>query len=331
MLCLSSAAHASERCVIPSGECVGVKLYTDGLCVAGTAPVLTPDGKELTPADSGGVRKGDIIKSVNGVDVESTDMFSDLVNASSGALELGIERGNRALSLSVTPVKAESGGKKLGLWVRDSTAGIGTLTYFDPAANTFAALGHGICDVDTANILAPKSGNILHCSVLSVTKSERGNPGELDGSFELPEIADIVINSHCGIYGLVRDGQLPQAEPVRVADRDEVHVGDAQILTSALNGLVSAYSAEILKVDADSTDSKGLVVRVTDERVLNATGGIVRGMSGAPIMQDGLLVGAVTHVFVNDPAKGYGILAENMLAFSDLSKNSEELGVRNEE
>lgn len=313
---LPTDAALTDAYVIPSGMCAGVKLYSDGLTVAGTAPVLNENGKEINPAQDSGIKKGDIIKSADGVVLDNIEMLSEQINNSSDTISLDIVRGNQNLTLSITPVQTSDAGKKIGLWVRDSTAGIGTVTYFDPNNNSFAALGHGICDVDTGNILTVKSGNILHCSLMSIQKSEKGSPGELDGTFEYPEIADISLNTPSGIYGKVCENEMPEAKPVRAASRSEVHEGEAYILTDAASSKTEAYTAQIVKVDENSTDSKGLVVKITDERLLSSTGGIVRGMSGAPIMQDGLLAGAVTHVFVNDPSKGYGILAENMLNIS---------------
>jgi stage IV sporulation protein B len=318
MLINASAAIASEDCayVIPSGKSVGMKLYTDGLTVTATQEVTDADGHNFDPAKNCGIRKGDIIYSAAGHTIESIDELAQAVNENPDGIEMEVRRGEDLMSVNADPVLTSDGTEKLGLWVRDSTAGIGTITYYMPDNNSYAALGHGISDSDTGNILSVKSGNIQQCSLLSVEKSTRGNPGEISGAFDGAEIGVIDKNTEAGVYGTITDKALFGTMPIKAASRYDVHEGGAYIMTDAAGNGVECYSVELQKVKNDSTDTKGIVFKITDERLINATGGVVRGMSGAPIIQNGEFVGAVTHVLVNDPSRGYGILGENMISES---------------
>ena len=315
---LSCTAYAQTAYVIPSGMSAGIWLYTDGLSVAATQEVNDINGKTVSPAHSAGIRSGDVILSAADVPLRTIEDLSDAVNANPDGLRLQIKRNNEALAIDVTPAKIDSETAKIGLWVRDSAAGIGTITYFLPDNNTFAALGHGICDVDTGNILSVNSGNIQQCTHISATKSQKGTPGELNGNFDGAIIGEIELNCTSGVFGKLNEGFLPQGELMRTASRNEVCEGNAYIMTDASGEGVRCHSVEIVKVKKNSTDTKGIVFRITDEALISKTGGVVRGMSGVPIIQNNMLVGAVTHVFVNDPSKGYGILAETMLENSDL-------------
>lgn len=306
-LCIitSSIAYATE--VIPIGKTVGVKIFTDGLLVIGSSEV---NGRNV--AKEYGIRTNDRIKGINGQSIDNTEKLVKLVNENPEGIRLSITRDNRDIEIDAVPAKGEDNVYRLGLWVRDSTAGIGTVTFYNPATKDFGALGHCINDVDTGNILSVKSGNILNCSILSVTKSEKGSPGEINGAFEGDRIGDITINSQIGVFGKMTCDEFESAnEAVEVASRDEVEEGDAYILTDAFGGENDKYSINIKKI-TQSVD-KALVIEITDSRLIDYAGGIVQGMSGSPIIQNGRLVGAVTHVFVNNPLKGYGTLAEDML------------------
>ena len=315
VLLRTSAYAADTECyVIPSGMSVGVKIYTDGLTVTGTQNITDIDGKTVNPAREYGIKKGDVIYSVNGLGLNTIEELAREVNANPDGVTLEIRRGCESLTINADPAETEDNTSKLGIWVRDSTAGIGTLTYYMPDNNSYAALGHGISDGDTGNILTVKSGNIQKCSELSVTKSTKGNPGELDAVFNGPEIGSLYVNSTSGIYGEMN--AAIGGTPVKTAMRWELHEGEAYIMTDAAGNGVEYYSVDVQKIRPDSTDTKGIIFKVTDERLISTTGGIVRGMSGAPIIQDGKFAGAVTHVFVNDPSKGYGIIGENMISAS---------------
>lgn len=301
-----TAYSASETYVVPMGEAVGVKLYTEGLLVVGMS--------DDSPVKNSGIKINDRIEYANGAEIVSSEQFAQIVNQCSGTLKLTVDRDGEKRDVSVTPAM-EDGTKKLGLWVRDSTAGIGTITYYNPKNHTFAALGHGINDVDTGNILTVKSGNILPCKILSVTKSKNGAPGELNGSFDGAPLGEIRLNAENGIYGtLSPEGD---GEAIPVANSDEVTEGYAYILADVNGTGVKKYDIEIIKVAPDNKSHKNMVVSITDKTLLSITGGIVQGMSGAPIIQNGKLAGALTHVFVNDSDKGYGTFAENMLEISE--------------
>lgn len=300
--------------VIPSGEAIGVKLYTDGVLVVGISDVTDSGGRIFTPAKDAGIRVGDRITEVNGKKVESTDDFVKKVNDADGRVQLKLVRGDEILDVELAAVySGESRSYKVGLWVRDSTAGIGTLTFYDPETSTFAALGHGICDSDTKELMVVKKGTVNGCNVRSVIKGESGLAGELLGDFSGKQIGAIISNSSSGIRG--KCDSIPYRDAVEVASRFEVKEGKAEILCDIDGCGPKAYEIEITKVSRTAHEAnKNLVLKVTDLGLIEKTGGIVQGMSGSPIIQNGRIVGAVTHVFVNDPTRGYGIFIENMLS-----------------
>ena len=302
-------SSGAEEYVIPSGECIGVKMYTNGLIVTGITDVSCDDGKKICPADGAGIKPGDIITAVNGETAVSNEMLSETVNDSVGDVTLTVISDGEEHSVSLTPAQT-SDGRKLGLWLRDSTAGLGTLTYTTGTA--FAALGHAICDVDTGNIMPIGRGIIQNCTITSITKGADGAPGAVSGDISGEVIGRIEENSSCGLFGTLStpvDGKA-----VAVADPSEVRTGDATILADTDGTGVKEYSIKIKRVASPSANGKDLVIEVTDSDLLEKTGGIVQGMSGAPILQNGKFIGAVTHVFVNDSSSGYGIHAKSMLS-----------------
>lgn len=300
-----TAAGTLAASVVPLGNAVGIQVYTEGLLIVGSSEV---NGENI--AKKCGIRVNDRIMRINGEEATSCEQLADALNSNPQGVELSLIRGEQEIVVNALPKKGNDDVYRLGLWVRDSTAGIGTLTYYDPSTQSFAALGHGINDVDTGNILSVKSGNILNCSILSVTKSEKGSPGELNGAFDADKKGDVKINTSIGIFGTFDSAPQNITEAIPVAEKSQIHEGDAYILSDAL-GQLDKYSIKINKITNDA--DKALIVEITDQRLLNAAGGIVQGMSGSPIIQNGMLAGAVTHVFVNSPNKGYGTLAENML------------------
>ena len=306
--------------VIPSGEAIGVKIYTDGVLVVGMSDVCDEDGKRCEPAKKAGICVGDRIVAVNGEEITGTSAFSKKINDCSGDANLRVIRGDDIMDINVDAVySAENDSYKVGLWVRDSTAGIGTLTFYNPQNSTFAALGHGICDSDTDEIMTVRRGSVSGCNIRRVEKGTNGSPGELIGDFSGDKIGDIALNCNVGIYG--RSSNIPDKEPVKVASRLEVKEGKAQILCDIDGTGVKSYDIEITKVSkSPKVSNKSFVIKVTDDILLQKTGGIVQGMSGSPILQNGRIVGAVTHVFVNDPTRGYGIFIENMLAEAEKIK-----------
>ena len=299
-----------KKYLIPSGEAIGVKLYTDGVLVVGISDVTDNYGNIFQPAKDAGIEIGDRILAVNGKKVKNIDDFADKINEAGEKATVEIARDDQKFSVELLPAYSKDGGYKIGLWVRDSTAGIGTLTFYNPENGTFGALGHGICDSDTKGLMTVKKGSINACRIRSVIKGERGVAGELSGDFSGIEIGSISKNTHEGISG--KANSVPQNEPLIIASRFEVKKGEAEILCDVDGAGPRRYKIEITKIQKGG-DGKNLVLKVTDHRLISKTGGIVQGMSGSPILQNGKIVGAVTHVFVNDPTKGYGIFIENML------------------
>ncbi len=314
-LCAGTVAGAAEttdtpRTLIPVGHTVGIKLFSRGVMV-----VKMPE--QHTPAGECGLRSGDVIMKCGGVTVQSTEQFQALLQKNgAGVTDLQVRRGGENVTLSVEPEQTERGGYAIGAWIRDSMAGIGTVTYYDPSTETFGALGHGIADVDTALLMPFSSGTILPSTVKAVKRGTAGDAGELRGDFDLSrELGSLFANTHQGVFGEVErcpeEWQAGQALPV--ASAGEICPGPATILSNVRGDEVRSYSVEILKVVEQAGDGRNLVLSVTDPELLEATGGIVQGMSGSPVLQNGKIVGAVTHVLVNDPTKGYGIFIENML------------------
>ena len=309
-----SVTVETERTLIPGGQSVGVALLTEGVVVVGSSDV----GTTPSPARLAGIRAGDRIVRVNDTDVTDADQLRSLI-AEGGEALLEIERAGETVVVSVEPaLDASDGAYRLGAWVRDSTAGIGTLSFYDPDSGDFGALGHAITDVDTGIVLPVGYGGIYESSVVDVNKGKSGEPGELLGQFFDAEtqLGEVESNTDFGIFGttneVVENPLYPDGLPV--GTRADIHVGEAQLLTTLSDGEIRAYDCEIVKLTEQSEPAtRSMVIRITDEDLLNATGGIVQGMSGSPIIQDGKLVGAVTHVFINDPTQGYGVYIEWML------------------
>ena len=319
MLGVSSAeagAAESPRTVIPMGQAVGIKLFSDGVLVVGLSPVETEEGACYPGRDSG-LKAGDLITHINGEEVDTIEEIQQVIaRQAGGALAIQAMRDERQLQLSAAPVANSQGVYQLGVWLRDSMAGIGTLTFYDPDSGIFAALGHGINDVDTAKLMPLESGGIMPATVADVKKGVSGQPGELHGDFDLTtDLGTLYANTSRGIFGRLSSEAIPQgAEPAAVAPRDEVKEGEAVIRSNIRGNEVEEFSVRITRVDSTGDGTRSLMLQVTDPELIAATGGIVQGMSGSPILQEGRLVGAVTHVLINDPTRGYGILAEDMLA-----------------
>lgn len=306
----AAGGDSSARMLVPVGHTVGIKLFARGVLV-----VKLSDGG--TPAKSCGLQTGDVIVKCGGVSVTSTEQFQTLLQENGGdATDLQVRRDGENVTLSVSPQQNDQGQYAIGAWIRDSMAGIGTMTYYDPESGAFGALGHGITDVDTAQLMPFSSGSILPSTVKAVKKGAVGQAGELRGDFDLTQdLGTLSANTAAGVFGTVEaDGfaaNLSQALPVAAAS--EVRTGPAVILSNVEGDNVQEYDVEILQIVSNSADGRDLVLSVTDPELIAATGGIVQGMSGSPILQDGKFVGAVTHVLLNDPTKGYGILMETML------------------
>ena len=310
LLCVQSAA---AKAVIPCGNAIGVTLDLSGCLVVGTGAVSS-EGKSCFPAGRAGVKAGDVIKALNGCEVSSVGDISRIVGESGGAeLSVSAVRDGKEETFEIFPVLDDGGEYKIGVWVKDALSGIGTLTYIDPETSNFGALGHGITDTDSDSFADIDDGNIYKSTVVSVVRGERGKPGELKGVFTESggAVGTVRENGLLGIYGSV--AEIPEKEVMETAAIDEVAKGEAYILSNVEGDSVEKFKIEITDKNSSSRDSKAMTIKVTDPALIQKTGGIVQGMSGSPIIQNGKLVGAVTHVFVNDPTKGYGIFAETML------------------
>ena len=318
----AAAAEPSQagRTVIPLGRTVGIKLFSDGVMVVGFSEVDTPGGRSA-PARDCGLREGDIITHINSEEVDTIEEVQSVLQQVGGEkMSIRANREGRQVQLTAQAVQCSSDGAyKLGAWIRDSMAGIGTMTFYDPATGAFGALGHGINDVDTALLMPLESGSIMYSEVAGVKKGACGDPGELQGAFQVNrDMGELYANTTSGVFGRLTDPSLAEGlTPMEVASRDQIHTGKATIRSNITGQTVEEYEVEITHLyPAGSGDTRNLMLRVTDSRLLEATGGIVQGMSGSPSLPDGRIVGAVTHVLVNDPTRGYGILLENMLEAS---------------
>jgi stage IV sporulation protein B len=299
-----TAAPANRPRVIPCGTPFGIKLKSDGVMV-----VSVTDG---SPAQKCGIKKGDIISSVNGSEVCSNDDIIAAICSSPDKCEIILERGGKEISSECVP-DLDDGQYRIGAWVRDSAAGIGTLTFIDPQTGIFGGLGHGVSDVTTGDRVPLLSGEITESEIYGIIKGERGSAGELCGTILYDkQIGALSSNTPVGVFGTT--DEIPDSAAVPIAFKDEVKCGEATILATIDGCEPQEYTIEIERMNIlDMNGSKAMIIKITDPRLLEETGGIVRGMSGSPILQNGMLVGAVTHVLVNDPTKGYAVFAESMI------------------
>ena len=311
---------AEDKRLIPGGQALGVAMRTDGVLIVGVSEAA----EGISPARAAGLMAGDVIRSVDGQAISTAEeLTAALTKAGPEQIPIAYQRAGEDRTALLTPHKdPETGAVRLGAWVRDSTAGVGTLSFYDPDTGRYAALGHAITDGDTGSVLTVSEGKILSASIVAVQKGQKGAPGELKGSFlrDGQVLGDIRRNSILGIYGAmdvsVVNPLYPDGLPIGL--RSGVHTGPATILSTVDGQGIQEYAIEITRVNQQSAPApKSMVIRVTDERLLSTTGGIVQGMSGSPILQDGRIIGAVTHVFVSDPTQGYGLYVDWMLAQTD--------------
>lgn len=306
------------KTIVACGNTVGVRLNLDGILVIGVSDVEY-NGKKIAPVKNTGIKPGHIITHVNGKSVDNIEELVGFIDKSGGRpLKIKYNTGKERIEAIVSPIISSEDNKyHIGVWVRDSTAGIGTLTYYDPVTGRFGALGHGITDIDTGTLMAVKTGEIMESNILGIKMGKAGNPGELKGIFtEGTRLGVIQKNSDIGIYGKLDGhaaGRIP-GKMYKIGVRTEITEGPAAILSNIDGKKIEEYDIEIQKLSRQNINgSKGMIIKITDERLLNTTGGIVQGMSGSPIIQNGKIIGAVTHVLVNDPTHGYGIFIETML------------------
>ena len=310
IICLSVSVSAADLCA--GGMPFGVRFKTEGVTVAGLGDVITEKGA-VCPARDAGLQPKDTLISIGGKRISASDELVKIISESGGKpIEVKYSRGGTEFSTKLTPACDKSGVYRAGMWVRDSAAGIGTVTFYDPETGTFAGLGHGICDSETGELIPLSSGRVTDVSIFGIERGVAGTPGELKGCFGTREIGTVEMNTDTGVYGkltaMPKNGEL-----FEIACRDDVHAGEVSIRCTLADGDMRDYKAVISEINRQSRDNKSFIITVTDDTLIERTGGIVQGMSGSPIIQDGKLIGAVTHVMINDPTRGYGIFIENMI------------------
>ena len=317
----------SENTLIPGGMPFGVKLHTKGVVVVGLSQIQGSE-RSRSPAGEAGIEKGDVIISINGKSINKVEDISKELDKGDGrSMELIIERKGVQKKCTLKPALCSVEKRyKCGMWIRDSTAGIGTVTFIRPDTLTFGGLGHGICDSDT-NVLMPLlRGSVNTVRILDIVRGSEGTPGELKGSFDGAQIGILSQNTNQGVFGTLDElpsGTVMEALPIGL--RDEIKTGSVKIYTTLDESGIRGYDATIEKIIDRDAPTKNFIVHITDPELIKATGGIVQGMSGSPIVQDGKIIGAVTHVLVKDPTRGYGISIENMLDAANGATGEEQL------
>ena len=310
ILCFTMSAAALAQSLVPGGKALGIRMTTDGVMVAGVSEVETENGV-VSPAADAGILKGDIITRLGSTEIDTAEDFKAAVSGLSGEkISVTVDRQGKTRQFNLQPALGNDGGWKLGLWLRDGVSGVGTLTFYDPESGVYGALGHSISDADTGAILPLGDGSIYDAEIVGIVPGKAGTPGELNGDpDEAAFLGDIELNCGCGIFGAADfEGEL--------LETGEIKTGKATIYCTVSGDTVSEYEIEIKKL-YETSDFTTVMLTVTDPELLAQTGGIVQGMSGSPIIQEGKLVGAVTHVFVNDPSSGYGISIQDMLSMAE--------------
>lgn len=305
--------------VVPLGNTIGLKLYSNGVLVIGMTEI---EGQK--PYENSGIEEGDLITYVNNKQVTTTEELVKCVNNSQGQIiDITYVRDGQEYVTCIEPIETIDKEYKLGLWVRDGAAGIGTVTYYEPSTGKFAALGHGIVDSDTDKLISIESGEVVTTNVINIQKGEEGKPGQIKGTVTNGQtIGEVYTNTEFGIYGKITSKNrlnIIDENSLEVATRDEIQEGEAKIILTLEDGIRKEYSIEITKIyKNNNTDNKSMLIKVTDEKLLNLTGGIIQGMSGAPIVQNGKFIGAVTHVFINNPTEGYGVFGDLMIKTANM-------------
>ncbi len=309
----SKAAEEARETVLVGGVPFGVRFFTDGVLVVGYCDVES-GGKAQNPAKDAGIKPGDCIKAVNGRTVSGVKELSEAVGeAGGGAITLAVSREGAELSFTLSPLACDAEGRwRTGLWARDTGAGIGTVTYVR-RDHSFGGLGHGICDGESGVLVPIARGSVMGVEIGSVAKGAVGAPGELRGHFSAGKTGSLLQNTPCGVFGVFAELPASPVGELPIGHREELHGGAATLWCTLSDNQTRGYGVEISDIHRSARGNKCFTVTVTDPDLLAKTGGIVQGMSGSPIVQDGRLVGAVTHVLIGDPTTGYGIFIENML------------------
>lgn len=306
--------------VIPVGKIIGLKLYTNGVLIVGMSEIENVNHQKERPYENLNIQEGDTILKVNDLEIQTIENLQKEINKSDGKnIDLTILKEDGTIETSnIKPVKVSNTEYKLGLWVKDAATGVGTLTYYEPNSKSFAALGHGITDSDTDKLIDIDSGNIVTSKIVSIQKGEQGKPGEIRGSIiNQPTIGKVYKNTEFGIYGELTNLsniKFNYSNKLKVALREEIQEGNAKVLCSLDGNETEEYNIKIEKIYKDNNeDNKSMLIEVTDKNLINKTGGIIRGLSGAPIIQNGKFIGAITNVLVNSPTKGYAIFGDIMI------------------
>lgn len=306
--------------VVPVGKIIGLKLYTNGVLIVGLSKIEDENNNLVKSYNEQDIKEGDTIVKVNDEEIEDIESLKEKINKSNGEkVTLTLVRNGSIVTSSILPIKTKNGNYKLGLWVKDAATGVGTMTFYEPISNYFAALGHGITDSDTENLINIDSGDLVTSRVISIQKGETENPGEIRGTIlNQQTIGTVLNNSKFGIYGKLNNLtslNIDASKKIKIGLRDEIKEGDAKILCALDNSNVAQeYSIEIEKIYLDNNyNNKSMLLKVTDRKLLEKTGGIIRGLSGAPIIQNGKFIGAITNVLVSNPEVGYGIFADLMI------------------
>ncbi len=305
--------------LVPGGNAIGVRMNTKGVLVVAVTEVIDIKGNRISPARESGLKVGDSIIEINGEKISSAEQVVRILNnVKEEAVNIVVLRNKEEIKITATPIQClQDNSYRLGIWVRDKTSGIGTMTFYDKKSNKFGALGHGISDMDTGKLLNVDNGLVMNAKISDIEQGKKGTPGEIKGVFYKTDdiLGEIYDNNDYGIYGVLKDNDdIKIKNSIPIGYKEEVKPGKAYILSTLDDNIVDKYEIEILKVEPqEKPQQKSMIIKVTDERLLNKTGGIIQGMSGSPIIQDDKLIGAITHVFVNDPTKGYGIYIEWML------------------
>ena len=305
--------------VVPLGGLIGMKLYTNGVLVVGMSEIYGQNNQVYRPYENTGIKEGDTITKINDEYIVSTEDMTECINASQGKeIKITYIHNNKTLETNITPIETDKNNYKVRLWVRDTAAGVGTATFYDKNTGKVAMLGHGILDVDTEELIDISDGKVTNTSVVSIIKGENGKTGRIQGIVEgQKEIGTISKNTYYGVYGkLYNMNEIKgnTSKSVKIALRNEIQAGEATLMCALDNGQVKEYTVEIQKIYLNNnSNNKSMLLKVTDEELLEKTGGIIQGMSGSPIIQNGKLIGALTHVLVQNPTQGYAVFSDIMV------------------
>ena len=323
-----TASSELNKKVYPIGRTIGLKLYTNGVLVVGMSEIEGENGQYYKPYENTGIKEGDLLKSVNGKEIKNVAELTNILNNSNGSeISIKYERNSDEIYTTIKPIKTIDGNYMIGLWVRDAAAGIGTLTFYDQENDNFAAVGHGIEDVDTGELLRISNGEIVTSKIISIVRGEKNKPGEIRGTIDEGEkVGNIQYNTNIGVYGKVTNKEYINSvklQEVAVARRNQIQIGKAKIICQLSNEGTEEFEIDIKKIYKNNySDNKSMLIEVNDEKLIKKTGGIIPGMSGTPIIQNNMLIGAITNVLVNNPKQGFAIFADMMLEkYWNIKKN----------